>query len=117
MKTHKFLYTDKLIINIIIKIYDENHDKIMLVTEDFGLPHIVIWVTASALSTPHKQRNSILKESRANYRWRPCHPRGAGHCKSSQTRPTQWDSYRKNREDLILVGVDPEDIYYDKKHQ
>ncbi|KAL6590543.1 hypothetical protein U3516DRAFT_770478 [Neocallimastix sp. 'constans'] len=49
--------------------------------------------TASALSTPHKQRNSILKESRANYRWRPCHPRGAGHCKSSQTRPTQWDSY------------------------
>ncbi|KAL6612051.1 hypothetical protein U3516DRAFT_752882 [Neocallimastix sp. 'constans'] len=43
--------------------------------------------TASMLATPHKQRNSILKhskrsskESRAHYRWHPCHSRGAGNC-------------------------------------
>ncbi|KAG4099533.1 hypothetical protein H8356DRAFT_1337338 [Neocallimastix lanati (nom. inval.)] len=75
-------------------------------TEDFGLPHIVIWVK----ETPYRSTLRDPRESRANYRWRPCHPRGAGNCKSSQTRLTQWDSYRKNREDLILVGVDPETI-------
>ncbi|KAG4083570.1 hypothetical protein H8356DRAFT_1436881 [Neocallimastix lanati (nom. inval.)] len=53
---------------------------------------------------------------------------GAGHCKSSQTRLTQWDSYsvrnienleRKNREDMILVGVDPETFafYFRKGYQ
>ncbi|KAG4096837.1 hypothetical protein H8356DRAFT_1348371 [Neocallimastix lanati (nom. inval.)] len=80
-------------------------------TEDFGLPHIVIWVK----ETPYR---STLRDPRGK-----AEPTiGAGHCKSSQTRLTQWDSYsvrnienfesipeyRKNREDMILVGVDPE---------
>ncbi|KAG4105460.1 hypothetical protein H8356DRAFT_1418849 [Neocallimastix lanati (nom. inval.)] len=78
-------------------------------TEDFGLPHIVIWVK----ETPYR---STLRDPRGK-----AEPTiGAGHCKSSQTRLTQWDSNsvrnienleRKNREDMILVGVDP-DIYY-----
>ncbi|KAL6611820.1 hypothetical protein U3516DRAFT_753130 [Neocallimastix sp. 'constans'] len=76
------------------------------ITEDFGLPHIVIWVK----ETPYR---STLRDPRGK-----AEPTiGAGHCKSSQTRLTQWDSYsvrnienleRKNREDMILVGVDPE---------
>ncbi|KAG4105257.1 hypothetical protein H8356DRAFT_1331245 [Neocallimastix lanati (nom. inval.)] len=75
-------------------------------TEDFGLPHIVIWVK----ETPYR---STLRDPRGK-----AEPTiGAGHCKSSQTRLTQWDSNsvrnienleRKNREDMILVGVDPE---------
>ncbi|KAL6591171.1 hypothetical protein U3516DRAFT_789378 [Neocallimastix sp. 'constans'] len=75
-------------------------------TEDFGLPHIVIWVK----ETPYR---STLRDPRGK-----AEPTiGAGHCKSSQTRLTQWDSYsvrnienfeRKNREDMILVGFDPE---------
>ncbi|KAG4090908.1 hypothetical protein H8356DRAFT_1430826 [Neocallimastix lanati (nom. inval.)] len=80
-------------------------------TEDFGLPHIVIWVK----ETPYR---STLRDPRGK-----AEPTiGAGHCKSSQTRLTQWDSNsvrnienleRKNREDMILVGVDPETFELD----
>ncbi|KAL6622185.1 hypothetical protein U3516DRAFT_744346 [Neocallimastix sp. 'constans'] len=67
----------------------EGDISISVNTEDFGLPHIVIWVK----ETPYRSTLRDPRESRANYRWRPCHPRGAGNCKSSQTRLTQWDSY------------------------
>ncbi|KAG4098974.1 hypothetical protein H8356DRAFT_1327102 [Neocallimastix lanati (nom. inval.)] len=51
-------------------------------TEDFGLPHIVIWVK----ETPYR---STLRDPREK-----AEPTiGAGHSKSSQTRLTQWDSY------------------------
>ncbi|KAG4094571.1 hypothetical protein H8356DRAFT_1427751 [Neocallimastix lanati (nom. inval.)] len=66
--------------------------------------------TGTAKETPYR---STLRDPRGK-----AEPTiGAGHCKSSQTRLTQWDSYsvrnienleRKNREDMILVGVDPE---------
>ncbi|KAG4083972.1 hypothetical protein H8356DRAFT_1334867 [Neocallimastix lanati (nom. inval.)] len=66
--------------------------------------------TGTAKETPYR---STLRDPRGK-----AEPTiGAGHCKSSQTRLTQWDSNsvrnienleRKNREDMILVGVDPE---------
>ncbi|KAG4082991.1 hypothetical protein H8356DRAFT_1437326 [Neocallimastix lanati (nom. inval.)] len=71
--------------------------------------------TGTAKETPYR---STLRDPRGK-----AEPTiGAGHCKSSQTRLTQWDSNsvrnienleRKNREDMILVGVDPETFELD----
>ncbi|KAL6636226.1 hypothetical protein U3516DRAFT_732419 [Neocallimastix sp. 'constans'] len=63
------------------------------ITEDFGLPHIVIWVK----ETPYR---STLRDPRGK-----AEPTiGAGHCKSSQTRLTQWDSYSvRNIENLESI--------------
>ncbi|KAG4101745.1 hypothetical protein H8356DRAFT_1421754 [Neocallimastix lanati (nom. inval.)] len=61
---------------------DEIFESIEIIKQYFGLPHIVIWVK----ETPYR---STLRDPRGK-----AEPTiGAGHCKSSQTRLTQWDSY------------------------
>ncbi|KAG4095714.1 hypothetical protein H8356DRAFT_1361405 [Neocallimastix lanati (nom. inval.)] len=61
--------------------------------------------TSKAKETPYRSTlRDLHGESRAHYRWRPCHPRGAGHCNPlRQGLGNGILKVGKNHEDLILT--------------
>ncbi|KAG4087412.1 hypothetical protein H8356DRAFT_1363681 [Neocallimastix lanati (nom. inval.)] len=70
-------------------------------TEDFGLPHIVIWVVGAL---------KLLISKETPYRSTLRDPRGKAEPTIGGTRLTQWDSYSVRNKENIPEGKNRDDL-------